>query len=655
MAANRETIHITDPVATTAGPNGDGTYQFALAPTGEGGRGYTLETREWQPGDPTVPWRIPLHPWDGGLGPNKMLAPDSIQIGESALGGYGADTSFPPLAVPGPEAKSASQINSSASTKQVLFGNDIFLIGGRYCHKVTSGHVVTSDKDFGVGLSAVDAVVFNNELVVAMGATEKIWTRNSAGTWTQATDNTFAIALGVSGDRLWRGHDTNQISSCSTAPRTLASWTPADPNEYVVGDTSFAIDQIIDYGGVPWAIKRDGAYQPDPTAKYRNQAPQMQVSPSPDTKARWAFTAWGYLFVPWAGGLLRLGRGSSVQAGPETSAHDTIAYRVRSGAEFRGSVFLLCDLDRAGGDNVGFIVKMIRRDGGYAYYPLHDHASLDFATGSHIMAHSFNGSGTTVDVSFVDPGESQPARYWYFIFPLSGGRDIDNTAYQFRTVSTFLSGWFTPADGADSSVVHVFQGVDAAYRGSASTDQLQMTLFKNMVYSSSDNLLTTQEGGGSQTANGTGALTTVRRYAPANTTGNIFNVKFRLACDDTVAAGLARPELWGAWAFGFSRPSQLDVISVGIVADENVRVGGRRMGMSRAEIVRVFKSWKASTTVLTLRIPDYEVGRTTRFLVTDVRETEAYATVGAGVNASASSMVMVEITRLDYADAYADA
>ena len=656
MAANRETIHITDPVATTAGPNGDGTYQFALAPTGEGGRGYTLETRGWQPGDPATPWRIPLHDLSGGMGTSRLIGNKNTFTPTRT---DQAESTYPGLIV-APGFRSGVTGLEATAVKIVQFNSEVFVIGGRYVDKITSGHTRTQDKDFGVGKSAVDACIFNNELVVAMGESEKLYTRNTSGTWTQATDNTFAIALGVAGDRLWRAADTNQISSCSTAPRTLASWTPADPNEYVVGDTSFAVRQIIDYGGVPWCIKNDGAYQPDPTAKFRNQTPQMAKYPSADS-GRWAWTGWGYLWVPVAGGILRIGRGSSVQSGPETAMVDSLTFKVRSGVEWRGAMYLLCQMDNSTGRTDKAIIKMLRSEqGGYTYHlwSIDGTTNQGAAREAFITVNSFDAS-VAPELATVS---SDRTSYDYYKFSLFAGREIDDSAFRFGTDFAFHSGDFSPGD--DMGVIHVLQGCELVARLDTANSAL-VTLTAYSDYGSdagqTSTLSSTQEGGGvagcSGSATNPAVIERFVRYATATSggfEGYAFNIWMSCSASGTIT-GKTRPEIRELWAFGFSRPAQLDVISVGIVADENARVGGRRMGMGRAEIVRVFRAWKKATTVLTLKIPDYEVGRTTRFLVTDVRETEAYATVGAGVNASASSMVMVELTRLDYAGAYASA
>ena len=142
--------------------------------------------------------------------------------------------------------------------------------------------VTTVDKDFGSGNAGVTMAVFNNQLIVGMGESVKIWQRDTSAVWTQATDSTFAIALGVVGNKLWRAESINKLSNCITAPQTLASWTPASPNQYAVGDTTYGVHTIIDYGGVPWVLKDDGAYAPDTNSQFFNQAPQMANWPHSD-------------------------------------------------------------------------------------------------------------------------------------------------------------------------------------------------------------------------------------------------------------------------------------------------------------------------------------------------------------------------------------
>ena len=318
----------------------DGTRRrFALSPTGKGGRGVAIQSRAWEPGDAQQAWRVPLHPWDAGLNSDRLSNKRSYAKAN-------ADTSYNGLLLPPPLVTSVTMTNAILPSKAKEFDGVLFFVSGRYMYYFNPvTNAVVEDKDFGASKAAVDLEVFNSQLVVAMGESEKIYTRsigintsgtadaavsstdttltdtrlaltvnayigatvtcNSktmvvtsntatvftgaswsggsnpgngnawsiAGTWTQASDATYAIALGTVGARLWRAETTNRVSSCTTAPRTLTSWTPAGSSAYSVGDSTYAINTIIDYGGVAWVGKADGMYSPDPASRFSNQTP----------------------------------------------------------------------------------------------------------------------------------------------------------------------------------------------------------------------------------------------------------------------------------------------------------------------------------------------------------------------------------------------
>jgi hypothetical protein len=110
-----------------------------------------------------------------------------------------------------------------------------------------------------------------------------------------------------------------------------------------------------------------------------------------------------------------------------------------------------------------------------------------------------------------------------------------------------------------------------------------------------------------------------------------------------------------AWAFGYSRPRVTDLVTIAIHAGPGTKgVNGIPNGMSKAETVRLFRNWFDSSTVLTCEIPEYEQGRTTRFLVTGVEIAEQSATIGQQ-HETTTDRVMVALTRVDYAGAFADA
>jgi hypothetical protein len=292
MAANLQGLEITDSASSV--------YSFEPYKQDGEARGISIETRDWELGDPIAYWKVPLYPFDGGLRQDRLPRSASLTNEFHKARSYSKanmDASNDGVLVPPPALNTTALTNTTTSTKQKSFDSKQFHLCGRYIYTIARDGTLALDKDFGSGKAAVDFEVFNNELIVAMGESEKIWKRAVGGTWTQATNNTFAIALGVVGSKLWRAHDVNQISSCTTTPLTLASWTPADPNEYTAGDTSYSIHTIIEYGGVPWILRPDGAFAPDSKSDFYNQAPQMARWPH-DDNGKGAFTAQGFLWVP---------------------------------------------------------------------------------------------------------------------------------------------------------------------------------------------------------------------------------------------------------------------------------------------------------------------------------------------------------------------
>ena len=96
------------------------------------------------------------------------------------------------------------------------------------------------------------------------------------------------------------------------------------------------------------------------------------------------------------------------------------------------------------------------------------------------------------------------------------------------------------------------------------------------------------------------------------------------------------------------------MISVAILADQNVRVSGiRRHGYQ--DLIQLFRRWKDQGTWLTGVIPEYETDYTTRFIVTNWQESEVGAKVGPGVKTQRTSVLMVELTRIDIGGQYAHA
>ena len=464
----------------------DGTRRrFALSPTKQGGRGIAIQSRAWEPGDAQQAWRIPLHPWDAGLNSDRLSNRRSYSKAN-------ADTSYNGLLLPPPLVNSVTMTNAVLPSKAKEFDGVLFFVSGRYMYYFNPvTNAVVEDKDFGASKAAVDLEVFNSQLVVAMGETEKIYTRSVgintsgtanaavtstdttltdtrlaltvnayigatvtcngktmvvtsntatvftgaswsggsnpgngnawsiAGTWTQATDSTYAIALGLVGARLHRAESTNKLSSCTTAPRTLTSWTPASPNQYPVGDSTYAINTIIDYGGVAWVGKADGMYSPDPASRFINQTPQARSWPN-TANCVGSFVAQGYLWVPTSAGLLRIKPGQSKVMGPEIVGRPDYRFWVRGGVEFSGAIYLL--VTDEGAVEKTAIIKMVRDDEGlsgreYRYY---EWARMASTTKGYVIALTTKGTNPELvngygnDIRYVKLGRG-------------GGRDVDDS------------------------------------------------------------------------------------------------------------------------------------------------------------------------------------------------------------------------------------
>ena len=406
-------------------------YNFEIFKRGDNQqRGVTISTKEWEIGDPIGYWKEPLFPFDGGLRQDRLPRVASITTEHTRSRSYAKaniDASNEGVLVPPPATSPLNFPNNAVALgPPVIFDGLEFFLCGRYMVTVDRTGAIATDKDFGSGNAGVSMAVFNNELIVGMGETVKIWKRDISGTWTQATDSTFAIALGVVGNKLWRAESINKMSNCITAPLTLASYTPASPNQYSAGDSTYAVNTIIDYGGVPVALKDDGAYFPDSKSDFYNQAPQMARWPHIDN-GKGAFVAQGYLWVPTIIGLLRISPGESVIRGPEKSNRPDFRFWVRGGVEWGESIYLLVTDETAFSET--FICKMSK-----------DRYGL--TQGQEYIYHEWCRLGS------VDKGFSIGINSW----PSSGISSITRDA---GTVADFAGigtvAWGTPSNGISSN------------------------------------------------------------------------------------------------------------------------------------------------------------------------------------------------------------
>ena len=196
----------------------------------------------------------------------------------------------------------------------IKFNNEVYLIAGRFVFRFANDSA-TTDLDLGAGVTAQDAIVFNNELVIALGgSTNKIRSRNTSGSWTTASDNTFADYFGVTEDRLWRATATNEVSNIGPTdnPLTLANWSSG----IAIGDNNIAITDLNGYGERIAVSKQNGLFLGDNSAIFPNVLPQLEWANDPDT-GKPTLVRGADIFFPYRDGLIRYNLGQSEEVGPQ--------------------------------------------------------------------------------------------------------------------------------------------------------------------------------------------------------------------------------------------------------------------------------------------------------------------------------------------------
>ena len=185
----------------------------------------------------------------------------------------------------------------------VLFNNQLFLIMGRYAYVGADSDSFTQDRDFGAGIYAIDALVHNSELIVVFGgATNKIQKRNTAGTWSTATDAVYSDHITHVQDRYWRATATNQVSNIGPTdnPFTLASYSAGitvGAADIGITDMNALVERVL-------VSKPEGLFPGDAAAQFDNVLPHLALAPDIDN-GKSTVVVGGDVFYPYSGGLLR--------------------------------------------------------------------------------------------------------------------------------------------------------------------------------------------------------------------------------------------------------------------------------------------------------------------------------------------------------------
>ncbi len=646
--------------------DGANKYNYAVAPA-ETGKMAEVESVDWEPADGKIPWRSPLHPWKTGINSSRIkpritFSGDLKNLPSMTYAKSNGDasnpnyfTGSPKYNVNAPTLTSVffNQVNelyydaSSFGTTSYMgpssqasaiflgirnFNGKAYFGGGQYLYSFSPTYTLTIIKDFGAGKTVLDIEIFNNELIIAMGETENIWKMDAAEVFTQSAQGVYASSFGRVEDKLWRSRAKNLLSNCIINPLLLASWVPVAGSEYVCGDSTYAVTDLVEYGGTIIAVRPDGVFFPDNETKFHNQTPQLAVYPN-STNGIGSFLAKGALFIPSVAGLLQVSIGSSIRVGPELSHRPDFRFHVHGGVEWNGAIYVICH-DAAAVEET-FICKMEIDTEGLTSNPFIYHEWLRLGV-----------VDSKVIIVFTEPvnptmviGYGTSIAYWKM--GRGAGLDVDDSLYEFNTTFSIEPGEMVPI--TDLGIKIDLIGVKLIGRQIlGATIKVQYDIDRTNIYK---DMQSNQDGSGLINVNTAGVFSDTR-YAPPNTSGH----SLRMKISGTMPAGTLgtnRSELWEAWAFGDAIPESTDVITLGIYANRDARVRGLRQGQSAGDIYEQLNSWANTGRILEMRIPDYYEKSTVRVRIVEMSSKNVEVS-NANKSQVNSNIIKLVLRRVDF-------
>jgi hypothetical protein len=211
----------------------------------------------------------------------------------------GADASIGGFIMKGPLITTCTPATRDATNGITQFvelpSGALFAMNGRYVQQRTSDNTTTGwgaspVKDFGVGVSCINACVHTSDggtpanptIYAAMNSTNKAQYSSDGATWTSFA-SFVALDFFTVSRQLWRCSDVNQVSSCDAVadPTNEANWT--NSNSFRIGDKSFPINQVhVSSVGYPIFMKQDGIYTLDTSGQDFRLYPFFQFGASPE-------------------------------------------------------------------------------------------------------------------------------------------------------------------------------------------------------------------------------------------------------------------------------------------------------------------------------------------------------------------------------------
>ena len=559
-------------------------------------------------------------------------------------------------------------------------GDDIWYIDEygilTYDGDLSDDHSLSNTQD-------ISFTVFENELIGWNdNAAGKIVKRTAGyrGTWSQPTDNVQGYAGVVVGDKLWRVEDQNKVTNCLTGAFTLANWVPSSGNEYTAGDTEYYPVDAIEYDGSLWVSKHDGLYAPNNQYEFINQTPQLKRSPHHLNGSN-IFNAKGYLWVPYAQGILRVTIGEAIDVGPSLSGKPGYPWFTHGGAEIDGRIYLWnSKLDWYDFDEPDVIVKLVEDgDGGYNYYEIgepydstHNVGGMSPVLGADTIGYftpnflfsKYHRVSTMHNVIIGGPIQKTfgPQRLtpvfvtapysttdgdinWTVVTEDNGFKD--NRYYPYSGYWAFETPYISPIDDKNTEIA--LQGLEVTCKlGSDQTLDFTYGLdgadIDQSFYADGE---ATTSGQLTNTTN----IETKRLFVDLSTSG-IQCQMFRLGmvgANTNIVAGTNRPEIHDVVAFGYTQPDSTDVKRIQLFADAETRSQlGVGNGLGVSDISNKWRTWKNDGKVRLMKLPDYEESNNTYFKVGNVTEQVIDIAEDRKVD-----IITVDLVRVNYKDDYA--
>lgn len=617
----------------------------------------------WEFSYPAKPWVKDLMPFAAGIARSKNANPE----GYALVPLQPADCMYPDEIVAGPAVSSLTLTSAVAqSTKMIQItdnaGTHILSISGRYVHKITGSGTVTTDRDLGASAVATDIIQVAGEVLVACGSTGFIQRRTAAGAWSTSAD-TYAHAFAVVKNDLWKVRTSttaidNRLARITILNKTdvstmmtNANWTSTSP-AYEVGDRTYQCNALYDVGGALSGGRPDGLFMADPAFAFVNVTPQIRVAPDSSLETgKGCWSAFGYFFIPYHRGLLRISPGFAEDVGPGTINLPNVGLRVRGGCEWDRMMYITCSDERTG---ALYILRMLPdreniSDGEYIFHPFYYRSASTTHYGRSIAM--YNGAaGANPQLLFG--GGSAATNAQYIVLGKGSGRDIDDSSYVFANADcNIVTGTFTPERGGAMNFTLVGTMIQARDASSGNA----ITPFYD-ISDSSDLNATPASAMGTVGAAGTTTITSAGffiRYAAANAKGRFLNMRLTL---NGSGSATKQPHVLAWKAFGFMNPLVTDEITLELDMRADVP-GETRYGIDSPEEKRArMMQWLERGTVLTGQVLGYEedLDRGVLFMVKSVDFDDSVIAVGNGERKEVVFNCALKLVRVDMSNQYGE-